>query len=225
MYVGPCCTSEALEEIRDQLRLQVAHQARANLGFDYRGRAAAEVHSDDSKCLVHGHDEVACAHDPTAVPQRAIKCLTKRDAGVFYRVVLVDIQITGCGQVQVETPMPRKQFQHVVEKADPSGDGISTAAFEHQSHADIGFRCSALDLGPPHALAPCFATNCGATSRRTVMSCVVCASVPMVMRTQPSQPASALRSRTRMPRLLSASTNWRGRSPAWTSMKFAWLGQ
>ena len=82
-----------------------------------------------------------------------------------------------------------------------------------QRHANVGFVGLAMDLRPPHAFTSAPSFSSATTSRSAASSLSVCAVVPRVMRTHPSHPGSAERSRTNIPRCRIAATNSRCRSP------------
>ena len=130
------------------------------------------------------------------------KCLSQNDAHVFHRVVLVHIEIALRLQFKIESAVPGKQLQHVIEEPDAGGHLVLAPAVDVQHRPDRGFLRLALDRSPSHAglLSPqpiSFSVSCSAPSRRSV-----CSRQPAVMRTQPSQPKSDDRSRTRIPRAL-----------------------
>ena len=91
--VGAGAAGEAFEEVLDKFGLQIADQARANFGFDVMGRAAAEVDSGEAEGLVHGHEEIAGAQDAALIAERLVEGLAERDADVFDRVMLIDVEV------------------------------------------------------------------------------------------------------------------------------------
>ena len=118
--VGARADREALEEVVHQLGLQIADRAaRFTFEIDDGVRPAAEIDGRDGQRLVHRHHEVAGAVDaalrsPSACEHR----LAERDAEVLDGVVLIDVEIAGRLQRQVEAAVPREQLQHVIEEAD-----------------------------------------------------------------------------------------------------------
>ena len=91
--VGARAASEALEEVRHQFGLKVAHEAGANLGVNGEGGTAAQVYGCNREGFVHRHEEVPGTQDAALVAQGAIKSLAERDAHVFDGVVLVDVKV------------------------------------------------------------------------------------------------------------------------------------
>jgi hypothetical protein len=47
-------------------------------------------------------------------------------------VVLVHVQITIACKLEIESPMPGEQLQHVVEEANARSDFVLAAALDHQ---------------------------------------------------------------------------------------------
>ncbi len=78
----------------------------------------------------------------------------ERDADIFNGVVLVDVQIAFCGDVEIESAVPRDEIQHVIEEADAGGNLGFAAAIEIEAKSDIGFAGGAMDGGGA-AHAPC----------------------------------------------------------------------
>jgi hypothetical protein len=85
--------------------LEISDKARANFGIDYCGGASAEINRDHSHGFVHGHEEVSGSKDAAFAAQSFIECLTKYDAYVLHRVVLIDIEIATGLELQIEAAM------------------------------------------------------------------------------------------------------------------------
>ena len=139
MHVGARPACKALKEIRHQFRLQIADQPRAYLGVHGEGRAPAQVNSRNRQRLIHRHEKVTGAQDAALVAQRAVKALAQRDAHIFDRVVLIDIQIALALQIQIECAVAREEFQHVIEEADAGEDFIMPAALNRQLDRNLRF--------------------------------------------------------------------------------------
>src|SRR5271165_4339509 len=225
MDVGFRAAGEAVEEVSYKFRLEIAHQTRSDLGIDYGCAASAEIDGDHSQSFVHRHHEISRAQDATLTAQRLGEGLAERNADVLDGVVLVHVEIAVRLQLQVERAVARNQLQHMVEKTDSAADLGATVAFDGQRNANVGFIGLAMNAGAPHAATSAPSFRSAATSRKAAISRSVCSAVPIVMRTQPSQPGSAERLRTRMPRCRIAATNSRWRWPTFSSRKLARLGQ
>src|SRR5262249_34331541 len=135
--IGAGAAGKAFKEIIDQLRLQIAHQSHLDLRVNDGSCAPAEVHRGQAQSFVHGHQEIARAHDAALVAQCAVERLAQGKADVLYRVVLVHVKIAGGFELQVERAVPRKKLQHVVEEADPGRHVIASAPLDGESHLDV----------------------------------------------------------------------------------------
>ncbi len=116
--IGTRSAGKALEEIGDQFRLQVADAGCANLRLHDGDSAAAEIYRCQAQGFVHGHKKVARPQNAAPIAESAVEYLAKRDADILHRVVLIDIEVTMCRKLQIESAMAREEFQHVVEKAN-----------------------------------------------------------------------------------------------------------
>ena len=143
-------------------------------------RPAAQVERDDGQRLVHRHDEVAGAVDAAAIAQRLRHRFAERDAEVLDRVMLIDVEIAGGLDVEVEGAVPREQLQHVIEKPDAGRDGIAAASLDRQLQLDLRLVRLAIDHCAPHRYSSMAATAASVAS-----------TVPVVTRMQPRQFGSA----------------------------------
>src|SRR4029077_9410558 len=122
MDIGASAASETFKEVVNQLRLQVADEPRFHFCVHHCHGASAEIYGSRSQSLVHRHQEVSRAHDAALVTKRLAERLAQRDPDVFHGVMLINIQIAGGFQLQVESPMAREKFQHMIEEADSGGN-------------------------------------------------------------------------------------------------------
>ena len=95
-------------------------------------RATAQVDRHHGERLVHRHDEIAGAVDALAIAERLQHRLAEHDADVFDRVVLIDVEIAGGLERQVEAAVTREQLEHVIEEADAGADVVPAAAVDDQ---------------------------------------------------------------------------------------------
>ncbi len=79
-----------------------------------------------------GIREITGAQDSLLVTQRFVKRLTKHDAHIFDGVVLVDFKVTTSLEVQIESSVMSKQFEHVVEEIDSSRDLVLSMTVDVQ---------------------------------------------------------------------------------------------
>ena len=69
-------------------------------------------------CLFVLMIQLASAQDSFLVSERLVESLTKYDADILDRMVLVDLQIAQRLQFEVEAAVVREQLQHVIKEAD-----------------------------------------------------------------------------------------------------------
>ena len=122
-----------------------ADEPHFHLVVDDVGDTAGEVDGGDGEGLVHGHDEVAGAEDALLVAERFVEGLAKGDADVLDGVVLVDVEVAGAGEREVEATVAGEELQHVVEEADAGGDFVDTLAIYAEFEGDLGLSGRAID--------------------------------------------------------------------------------
>src|ERR1700686_5822321 len=121
--------------------------------------------------------------------------------------MLIDVEIAVRLQLQIETPVMREQFQHVIKESDASGHLIAPAPLDGEGDLNLRLFAGALDASFSHRRdAPCERPSSSHVSWSAVSKRSACSRGPSVMRTHPSQPWSVERSRTRMPRRRMCST-------------------
>ena len=95
--------------------------------------------------LVHRQVDIGVAGDALLVAERLQERLADRDAGVLGRVVLVDMEVAGDRDLEVEEGMAREKLQHVVEEADAGRDRGLAGAVERKAHGHVGLGGAAAD--------------------------------------------------------------------------------
>ena len=116
-------------------------------------RPAAQVDRRDGQRLVHRHHEVAGAIDAALVADGRQHRFAERDAGVFDGVMLIDVEIAGGLDLEIEAAVPRHQVQHVIEKADAGAVLVLALAVERQRDLDLRFGGAPIDYRAACALA------------------------------------------------------------------------
>ena len=74
---------------------------------------------------------------PLRSPSAFERRLAEHDADVLDRVVLIDVEVAGRVQRQVEAAVPREQLEHVIEEADAGADVVAALAVDDQPSADL----------------------------------------------------------------------------------------
>src|ERR1700674_3439302 len=146
MNIGTRASGKTLKEIAHQFHLQISHSRRTDFGIDHRRRASPKIDGGETEGFIHGHDKVAGAQNSAAISQRAIEDLAQSNADVFYCVVLVHVQIAYRREFQIESAVPGKELQHVVEKTDSRGDLVLSATFNGERSPNLRFRGLAVEL-------------------------------------------------------------------------------
>src|SRR5437773_4483960 len=108
--------------------------------------------------------------------------------------MLIDIEVTPRADFEIEGAMPRSELEHVVQKPDARTNVVPALALNADSDTNVRFACPPFNYGTAHR--PSSASTTSSVWRTN----------PAVTRMQPSHPGSFDRSRTRMPRVASAST-------------------
>ena len=165
MEVHLCSVGEAMEEMGKEFRGQVAHTFASERGAPDKPRTAAEIDGNTRETVVHGQDKAIAGQT-----ELGAKCLTEGgtqdDGHIFYRVVLVDMEVATTTEGKVEPAMARQLHEHVVEEADTGVDVGLSAAVETEGEVDVGFTGLAADMGGALAeeqgfggLLPCVAVT------------------------------------------------------------------
>ena len=113
-------------------------------------RPPAEIDCGDRQRFVHRHHEVAGAVDAAAVAERLRHGLAERDADVLDRVMLIDVEVARCAQLEIEAAVTREQLEHVIEKPDAGADVVTALAVERQRQRDLRLGRDTFDGGAPH---------------------------------------------------------------------------
>src|SRR6266511_993684 len=85
-------------------------------------------------------------NDTSPVAQCLVQRLSQRDADILHGVVIVDMQVPGGPDLQVEESVARDVVQHMIEETDPRGDVPFTLPVNFQHEIDLGFRCLTMNL-------------------------------------------------------------------------------
>jgi hypothetical protein len=152
--VGSAVGDEAIEEVMEEFNLKIANEADFYCVFVNKRGAAAEIDCSDSKCLVHRQHEVACAIDAYAIAQRFREELAENDAAVFDGVVLIDIEVTGGMQSEIEPAVLGEQLEHMVEEADAGPHVVTALPFDLEGAVDLRFFGDAFNLSGSQRRTP-----------------------------------------------------------------------
>ena len=134
----------------DHFGAEIAYALIVELGLVLQVRAAGDIQRAARQAFVHRQHE-AEAGDAALVAERLVQRFTQRQAGVFHRVVIVDIQIAFDVDLHAEAAVGGDLIQHVVEEADAGFD--LAAAFAIQPDVDVDLRLFGHAINPRVAIA------------------------------------------------------------------------
>jgi hypothetical protein len=80
--------------------------------------AAGKINGGFRHCLVHGEIDRGITCDATAIAEGLRYGLADGDAGVFDRMVIIDMQVALGLDLHVDQGMSRQLVEHMVEEAD-----------------------------------------------------------------------------------------------------------
>ena len=103
-----------------------------------QGAAARDVHGAEDEGFVHGQIEAAVPVDAPHIAQRLGERLPQRDAHILGGVVIIHLHVTVAGKHQIKAPVPRKQLQHMIQKAAAGVHLIPACTVEVQGQLDLG---------------------------------------------------------------------------------------
>ena len=132
--------SDGAEEFRYQFSIERTDLRRVKVKIVGQQAASAPVEGAGDQCLVHWDEGVAVACEARLVADGVSQGLSKRDADVFHGVVVVNVQVAGRLDTQVQQSMPGDVGEHVVEKADAGDDLAPAVAVQGDAQGDVRLR-------------------------------------------------------------------------------------
>src|ERR1700679_3419465 len=112
-------TRKPIKKVSQQLALKVSNQPHLHFVINYIGHATAQIHCSNRQRLIHRHYKISSSHNALLITQGLTKRLAQRNANILDSVVLIDVKVTNALQRQIESAMPSKQFEHMIEKSNP----------------------------------------------------------------------------------------------------------
>ena len=123
----------------NQLAIELADLLGREIHAKHERHATAQINGRGDQSLFHRQCDAAVADDALLVAERFGQRFAKTDAGVFHRVVMIDVQIAFCGHRQVDQRVLRQQREHVIEEADAGVDLRLAGAVEIKRQVDGRF--------------------------------------------------------------------------------------
>jgi hypothetical protein len=147
--IGARSLREALEKVLGKFGLKFAQKPRGEFCVANAIRAPTEVDRSGGKRFVHRDEEIAGTQDTAFVADGFQHGFAEGDAGVFHGMVLIDIQVAIRLQREIECAVTRDEIEHVIEKANASGDAGRAFAVEIQTEVNVSLVGFAMNRGGP----------------------------------------------------------------------------
>src|SRR6267143_5438171 len=140
----PGIHDESLKPLIDQLGIKAPYLVAAERRPKHQQGAPRHVDCDACQRLIHRHMDIRVAADASHVAKRLSHRLSERNADILGSMVMVDMQVTGGFDSDVDAGVPGKEVEHVIKKADSGRNRCNSAAVKIDCNRDVGFLGSAL---------------------------------------------------------------------------------
>ena len=140
-----CILREGLEPFLEEFGVHIAELRLREIDLPDQIRALRYVDRDAGAGLIHRNDGGRIAADALEIAKCPAHGLADHDAGIFRRVVEIDVQIALRADLEVHQRVARKLLQHMVEEADTRIDVIFALAVEIEGDEDTGLLGLAFD--------------------------------------------------------------------------------
>ncbi len=142
---------ERLERVLDELERQAADALAAERQVDDRVWPTTDVDHCARERFVHRHRCLAEAANPGPIAERLRERRSQDERDVFDRVVLVDLEVAGRPDLDVEQAVVRERREEVVVEAHTRRDLRAARAVEIEGDVDLGLARAAADADPARA--------------------------------------------------------------------------
>src|SRR5579875_1236846 len=146
-----------------QLGLKLPHPLVFDCNVVGQVGTPAEIDHHRAQSLVQWHGGVTEALNPGPFGQRLMKGASNHDSDVLYRMMVVDGQVAGGVDCEVEKAVAGEAVEHMIQERNPGGDFAAAVAVKCQFQMDRGLACLAFDHGAPEI-----------ASRRMIGTCISC---------------------------------------------------
>ena len=130
---------QRLEEFTHQFRVEGADLRRGKIDVPDEERPAGNIDGGLGHRLVHGKIERGITGNAAPITQRPGNRLADGDAGIFHRVMVVDMQVALYLDLHVDQRMAAELVQHMVEKSHAGGNFRFAGAVDIHAHRNRGF--------------------------------------------------------------------------------------
>jgi hypothetical protein len=139
MNVGARATCKAFKKILDQFGLQIADPSYANFCLYDGYGATAKIDGGEAERFIHRHQKISSAEDATTVAESLVESFAESDADVFDGVMLIDVEVSGGNQFEIEAAVAGEEFEHVIEETNARRDFVFAVAFKGEGNANFCF--------------------------------------------------------------------------------------
>src|SRR5262245_52433681 len=112
-------------------------------------RTSRQINHGARQRLVHRRMRGAETNNAFFISKRPGERLAQTDRRVLYRMVVIDLQFAFARHLEIEQPVARKQFEHVVEKRNARVDPAFALAVEVERDANVSLFGFAFDFSLP----------------------------------------------------------------------------
>ena len=107
---------------------------------------SAEIDDAVHQGFVERYAGFAKAANAALIAQRSAKRLAQRQADIFNRMMIVNLDVARGLERQIKEAVPGEQLQHMVEKGHPGGNLVLTAAVKLKTEPNVGLVCFAVQV-------------------------------------------------------------------------------
>jgi hypothetical protein len=147
VQVAECIRRHRLPEVFNQLAVEVANLRARHWSIEDEEIPSGEIDGRGAECFLHRQGKVAISADSLLIAEGVPDGLTEANADIFHRVVGVDVQVPLGLHRKIEATVAGKQFQHVVEEADPRAEIHDARTIEVEFQVNLCFSRTAVDRG------------------------------------------------------------------------------
>lgn len=146
----PGCGGKAHEPMLDEFGVPFAQSWHGKRRLPDKIGSPRYVQRTAGERFIHRRIGAAIARNAALIAQSCQYRFTDGDAGIFGRVMLINMQIADGLYLQIDERMFGKLFEHMVEKSDPGRHVIHAAAIEIDGNINRGFVGLAADRSGSH---------------------------------------------------------------------------
>jgi len=145
-----CCQrmiAEPLEELIDQGRGKTTDIPIWISRVASQQRPAGKIDHHAAERFVQGNIGMSVATDPSLVAQGAVHGLAQSDTDIFYGMVIINVQISFGGYLEIHQAMSGYLLQHVLEERHSRVKFRLSATVQVQGNRNLCFSGISFDLG------------------------------------------------------------------------------